>query len=353
MRKPFYWKSRKAWYVKSDDGKSQTYLADDEDTAYDVWKELTSVEHPTDPNTPVAAIAENFLRWAIKHVASSTYAQYSRYVASFCEPWGGLRARELKPFHVTKWLENKTWGDSGKRTAVTAVKRCFAWAVEEGLLNNNPLQRVRRPAVKRRERLITDDEHALMMQASDDGRKPGKRLEKKGERAKHRAGAFRQVLVALRHSGTRPGMIAAVTVENVTPDIDAWILHDHKMRGKTGKPLIIRLSPCLQTLTRILLSQRDSGRLFLNSSGQPWTRNAIRCRMRSMRLRLGLEPGAVAYAYRHTYATNAMVNGVDVATVAELLGHTDLRMVSQVYGHLEKQPEHLKQAAAKAVRKQA
>ena len=44
-----------------------------------------------------------------------------------------------------------------------------------------------------------------------------------------------------------------------------------------------------------------------------------------------------------------LVNGVDVAHVAELLGHTSVDMVMQHYGHLAQQVAHMRQAAAKAV----
>lgn len=352
MRKPYYLKSRQAWFVKTPDGKSQVYLGDTEEAAYTVWKEMATVQNAQDVNTPTWAIAERFLVWAQANVAASTYAQYSRYVASFCSTAAGkMRARDLQPYHVDSWLDGTTWGDSGRRTAVTAVKRCFSWAEEKGWLRVNPLLRVKGPAVKRREQLVGDDDHARMMGVTDGARKPGKRAAKLGIRPKHRAGAFRQVLIALRHSGTRPGMIAAVCVEDVSPAGDAWIIKHHKTEKETGRPLVIRLSPCLQALTKILVADRKTGPLFLNSLGKPWTRNAIRCRMRRLRESLDLPEGTVAYSYRHTWTTNAMVNGVGVATVAELLGHTDLRMISQHYGHLEQQPEHLLKAAAQAMQK--
>lgn len=59
--------------------------------------------------------------------------------------------RAQGPCHVSEWLDGKAWGDFGKRTATTAVKHCFGWAVDEGLLKESPVGRVKRPAVKRRE----------------------------------------------------------------------------------------------------------------------------------------------------------------------------------------------------------
>lgn len=129
-------------------------------------------------------------------------------------------------------------------------------------------------------------------------------------------------------------------------DEDQALIHDHKTKDKTGRPLIIYLSPCLVALTKVAAARRTSGPLFLNSLGQPWTINAIRCRMKELRRKLDLPAGTVAYAYRHTYATTALMDGTDLATVAELLGHTDLKMISQHYGHLDLKKDHLKAAAA-------
>jgi integrase len=43
------------------------------------------------------------------------------------------------------------------------------------------------------------------------------------------------------------------------------------------------------------------------------------------------------------------VNGVGVAQVAELLGHTSTEMVSRTYGHLADQLVHMREAVRRAV----
>jgi len=45
-----------------------------------------------------------------------------------------------------------------------------------------------------------------------------------------------------------------------------------------------------------------------------------------------------------------MRGDVDVATMAELLGHRDLEMVGQHYGHLAQKAQHLRDAARQAAR---
>ena len=62
-------------------------------------------------------------------------------------------------------------------------------------------------------------------------------------------------------------------------------------------------------------------------------------------------PGA-ATVWGQNFKTSAhdaaLVNGVGVAQVAELLGHTDTEMVSKVYGHLAGEVAHMRQAAIQA-----
>ena len=51
-----------------------------------------------------------------------------------------------------------------------------------------------------------------------------------------------------------------------------------------------------------------------------------------------------------TWGTKAILNGVDVSTVAEGMGHSSLEMVSTVYVHLADQHSHLQSAMEKAAR---
>lgn len=331
MRKPFYRNDRGAWYVRTGVGKSQKRLHENQKEAYKRWQEMQLSAESGSAETPFSFIAAKFLSWVETHNSKETFAWRGRYVTSACNSFGSVRIRDLKPFHVSDWIQTeKGWGSESQRAAISSVKRCLAWANEEGILSINPLAKVKKPSPKRRQWLVSDEDHARMINA---------------------APTFRAILTALKHSGCRPGTIASLRIQDVSDD--TWVVHRHKTRGKTGKPLVIYLSPVLQVLTRIAAAGRTEGPLFVNSRGVAWTPNAIRCRMRRLRKDLGLPRGVVAYAYRHTYTTTAIVNGTDLATVAELLGHSDLKMISQHYGHLDKKKEHLRQAAAKALRKQA
>jgi len=346
MRKPYFKRSHQCWYVKISGTSREVRLDPDEEAAYRIWREIVEASSPESSVAPVAAVVEAFLAHAAGQVArgelkQTTLDSYGHFLARFCNAHKGLQIRSLRPYHVTRWLDSQVgWGSSSRRGAIIALKRVMNWATVERIIGINPLHGLQRPKAQRREVLIADAQHAAMMGAVD------------ANYQERRAAAIRPVLIALRHSGARPGMVAAVTCDQVSPDGSCWIIPEHKTRRTSGRPLTIYLSPCLQTLTRIAAAARGGqGLLFVNSRGAAWHSNAINHRIRKLRMKLGLPAGLVAYSYRHSFATRAILNGTDVATVAELLGHGDVQMIQKHYGHLAGETEHLKAAAAKAVKR--
>ncbi len=102
-------------------------------------------------------------------------------------------------------------------------------------------------------------------------------------------------------------------------------------------------------LTRRLMEKYPEGPLFRGPrSKRGFTRNGVRCRFRNLRAKLPHLAGVISYTMRHSFATQALVNGVGIAHVAELMGHVDTSMVSQHYAHLAGNVQHMREAALKA-----
>ena len=71
-------------------------------------------------------------------------------------------------------------------------------------------------------------------------------------------------------------------------------------------------------------------------------------RVRNLRAKLPHLNGVVSYTDQHSFVTDALGNGVGIAQVAELLGHTSTDIVIQHYQRLREKREYLKQAAIRA-----
>jgi hypothetical protein len=145
--KPFYRRFNDTWYVQI--GTKQLRLAkgrDNEAQAYRRYFEVMA-EQPTGKMpaaltaVTVALLCDLFLDWCHKHNASRTYQWYRDFLQDFCEHCGKMPVPELKPFHVTRWLDRHPKWTSARRCAITAVKRVCNWAADEGLIEASPLNK--------------------------------------------------------------------------------------------------------------------------------------------------------------------------------------------------------------------
>ena len=335
--RPWFRKHDDWWYVtrRINGERVQTKLAkgkENEAEAYQRYFELMAASGAVevDPAVSFNELCHLFIAWSKQHNDSRTTAWYWSFLADFDDRHDGP-VSQLQKRHVEAWLRSHSkWGQSTQRQAITCVKRVLNWGYDQGYIAEIPrgIRGLKRPRMEHRDVVVDPDQHEQLMDATD--------------------APFRQFLFAMRETGARPGEIRMVTAENVDLDRGVWILEEHKTRKKTGKPRIIYLTPAMVELTGKLMGQNSDGPLFRNSNGDPWTANAVRCRMRRLRTKLNLAPGTVAYSYRHTYTTDGLTRGVPIADMAELLGHSDTKMISEHYAHLNQRVDHMRDAANKA-----
>jgi integrase len=228
--------------------------------------QLLVPEAPGSSDTRVASICDAFLVWCERHQAAETYRGYSFYIQSFCEACGYLSVADLRPHHVTKWMDSKSWGPTSQFNAVRAAQRVFNWAVEQKLLSQNPIKGMKRPRPASRDSYVSDEEFRALRRAASP--------------------PFRLFLFALRQTGARPSEVRELIWDQVRDD--RWVLFKHKTADKTGKPRVIHLTPVMQRLMRFLRRRSKSKYVFVNCHGRKWTTNAVRLQMRRLRRKLKL-----------------------------------------------------------------
>lgn len=332
-RKPWFRKDRDAWFVQHN-GKQVLLVRGkaNKAEAQAAFHKLMLLEGDAPLRTEelqVAAICDLFLDFSKAHHTPASFESYKHFLQVFCNGYGRFLVKDIKPFHVTRWVDGKKKWKGAKRHAIICVKRAFSWAEQQGLIAANPIRSVKAPRVKRRERVLSADERKLVLDSTKDQ-------------------AFRNFLTAMLETGCRPSEVAVVTAADVKLDLGVWILQQHKTVKKTGKPRVIYLSPAMLELTKSQIAKYPSGPLFPNMRGKPFERNAWRCRFRRLREKHSELNGVVCYTLRSTYATTALEKGVGVAHVAELLGHSGTDMVMRHYALLAANVAHMREAAAKA-----
>lgn len=277
----------------------------------------------------VAHVVSGFLAHSTREHDPQTAQWYKSLIDGFSAKWGNLRIHQLSKKHVLAYVKGRFNSPTTQNKTIGAIKRAFNWAVEEEHISRSPISHVRKPQPRVRDRILSPEERALIVGAIRDQ-------------------PFADFFMALTLTGCRPSEVARVTVDQVDLERGLWVLPVHKTAKRTGKPRIIYLSPEALALTQRLVALRQTGPLFRNRYGQPWSRNAIRLRFQTLRRRFPQLKGVVAYTCRSTFATDALEAGVSDTAVAELLGHTNTDTLHKFYARLSHRVQHLREAAAKA-----
>lgn len=331
MRKPFFRSSHQCWYLKDKAGRF-IRLDPDEETAFELWRQMLAGRFTEGPKVRIKTLVRLYLEAHEYRKGEKRFSINWSYLKQFSAALGNKQVDSLQVNDVMAWANEKkpkvdVWSATTQKDAIRVVKGLFRWARDEGIIEKNPVVRLKAPAARPRNATITPQQHAAMISEASP--------------------ALRLYLIASR-CGARPRQIREVTARNVSADGRLWVFEDHKTRHKTNRPLVVYLPPCLQTLTRLLVRIHPEGPLFRNTHGSAWTKDSVARAILRARDRAKLPASVIAYAYRHTFATQSLLNGVSLAEVAELLGHSDVRMVGQIYGHLDRHKSHMVEAAAKA-----
>lgn len=281
--------------------------------------------------------ASRFLAWARKALHPTTVNVYAHYFRRFKKEVGNVPMSRIKPCVLSAWA--RTWHES------QAIVRLFRWCLDDaGLLRSNPVAHAKHPPKGQRRRTLTPREEKKLIRST--------------------SGEFNTLLIGYRETMARPGELRAARWSDVYPQappsrmrkllragkafIVLWDYKSRKRRRLPNEPRVILLSPCIGRLLarRLRPQQPKSAPLFPNTRGGQWTANAVRCRMRRLRLALLLGPDSrgeniVPYSFRHTGATLASALGIRDRLLADALGHTETATTKR-YQHL--QPMHVQRA---------
>jgi integrase len=276
-----------------------------------------------------------------------------------------FRALLQKPLHeLTQWTLDK-WRSERKRADIAAatinrdvanLKACLSRAVKWGVIETHPLTELkpfstdRRPLVRylseteeRRLRRALAEREERLRQGRYSGNEwratrgyPTLKVIADNDYADH---LQPMVLLAL-NTGMRRGEIFALTWGHV--NFDQRMLTVAGANAKSGNTRHIPLNDeSVTVLKRWRGAGRSHGLVFPSDEGKPF--NNIRksfegilkaARIRSFRF----------HDLRHHFASQLVMRGVDLNTVRELLGHSDLKMTLR-YAHLA--PEHKAAAVAR------
>jgi site-specific recombinase XerD len=146
------------------------------------------------------------------------------------------------------------------------------------------------------------------------------------------------MIVLLLSTGIRRSEAIGITLDDLDLDNRQLLVH-----GKGSKERVVPLNEAVvQAIGEYLACRPQTGsrHLFVSREGKPLACRAVNRTVGRAIRKAGLEgQGITPHKLRHTFATHLIRNGVDVRTVQELLGHSDLETTAK-YLHSDTRTKH-------------
>jgi integrase/recombinase XerD len=258
------------------------------------------------------------IRRSMKEISKETIREYIVYMR---DEWVKFED------HKYKSAEEMTVGLSPAtiNTRLKTLRVMFKCLVEEGLIDNNPMDGVKNVSEPEEEVVVlTADELKRLLNV------PNQR-----HYAEFRDYVLMNYLIdsmsrisealGLKHSD--------VDFATKTVTIPASIAKSRKARTIPLQPQTVRLLKELITENK---ADFDNDHIFLANYGEPITRDHFRKRLNEYAKKAAITKNVHPHLFRHTAATMFLESGGDIRHLQLLLGHADLRVVMR-YTHLSKE----------------
>ncbi len=324
--KPYFSTEKKKWLVTIK-GK-RIDLGRDEEKAMKKFHRLMSAEEEIGGEiVNLYRFSQVYLSWLKKNRKEATYLKVRRSLKSFIEHVGKrLYVASLRGHHITKWLEaNPGWqSPTTQNINVRCVNEMLNWGVAEGYFDKNPIRYYKKPAERTRDAYYSNEQCSELLAA-----------------VKKMRGDVGVLVEFLLETGSRPQEVRLMQGRHLKDDT-CFIPAEE---GKMGQERTIYPNNKALAILRAQREKRetDNEYLFLNDHGKMFTKDTIINAFKRAEKTIGWK--ARSYDLRHTWCTNALMDGLDCTAVVQLMGHKDPEMVMKVYSKLQKNPGFLREQA--------
>jgi len=141
-------------------------------------------------------------------------------------------------------------------------------------------------------------------------------------------GALRDLVEAAVLTGARAGELVSATRSQFDARTGSMTF-----TGKTGTRTVPLAPAALALFTRLAKGRTPRARLLVRDDGKPWAHSDWDQLIRAAVVKAKLPTGTVLYTLRHSFITQALVDGLATLDVARLVG-TSVLMIERHYGHL-------------------
>lgn len=269
----------------------------------------------TAPESLEAQLQAFLLSCRVDELSPTTIQNYRYQIGSFLRfhhqlnltPGGEVTVHHIRLFLLK--LQDKN-SPISVRDYYKSLRRFFNWLVEEGLLERTPMTTIHPPRIPKKiiRPFSPQDIDNLLLLCS------GNHFLDIRNRA---------IILVFLDTGLRLAELAGIQLR----DID-FGRETIKVMGKGAKERVVRIGKTAQrAVLKYLLLRNDSlPCLWVTEERSPFARWGIQSAIKRLCHRaeiVGAKRGP--HSFRHTFGTQAFLNGADIREVQSLLGHSTLK----------------------------
>jgi len=254
--------------------------------------------------------AKEYLKWAKANKKESTYLHDLSMMRHLDREFEGRSIQEITAWDIEKWKtkrKEKVQAISVNRE-LALIKHLFSRAVEWGKIKESPVKKVKLLKLKGSDRrvkfLMPEEVQTLISNCTEN---------------------IRPIVTVALHTGLRRSELLSLKWEQI--DLERGILT--VMDSKNGDRRDISMN---KTVQDVLKGMEGKGVYVFDGITHP----IIKYGFNNARIK-SCHPDLRFHDLRHCFASGLVMEGIDLNTVRELLGHRDLKMTLR-YAHLA--PNH-------------
>ena len=265
---------------------------------------------------------ENYLRIE-RAMSRNTVASYCSDVEKFVEAVPSP-VEHVVPEDVELYLSSLQ-GISKRSQArfLSAIRSFFSWLVVEGVIADNPCDRVDAPKLGRYlPEVLSVEEVSALMEAVALSTWQGLR--------------DRAILEVLYGCGLRVSEAVGLRISGLYFD-QGYI----KVTGKGDKERLVPVGDMAIDAVNAFLEHRpqpydalSEDIVFLNRFGRPLSRQSVFMMIKTNALLADIRKEISPHTLRHSFATHLVENGADLRLVQEMLGHESIT-TTEIYTHID------------------
>lgn len=260
-----------------------------------------------------------------KHASENTVLSYCRdlqHFRQFMVESGIYQIGEVNHTGVMAYIYDLQKQHKASTTIsrnVASIRAFFKFLVHAGVVSENPAENLELPKTEKKlPEILSQQEVELLLEQPDC-------KDHKGIRDK----AMLEVLYA---TGMRVSELLRLRVSDVNLPLE-YLQCEKNGRSRTiplGKPARQALQQYLEKSRPEMVGSDEEKTLFVNCSGTPMTRQGFWKIIKAYGKQAGISAEITPHMLRHSFAAHLIENGADLASVQEMLGHSDISS-TQIY----------------------